>query len=211
MYCDMGTVDHSAVIATEGVPEDYEVDYSGPAVCIHCGAEDPNYCGDESYLCCEDCSAKEYCCSCCDGYYDEGDGEWFNGYWYCYECLNENHPVSEITGDRMVNPEKVSIVPDGAQMADRAIYYRDLPEATRRYLSRRGFDEDTDSLKEYAEDLGHFSHVFMPGAKLHKVETERSGIYYYVRVSSFKPEFLINYCGFDDANDIAKFNYSDFF
>ena len=96
-------------------------------------------------------------------------------------------------------------------MTERALYYRDLSDDTRRYLRRRYIDEDVDSLKEHAEDLGYFSHVFVPGAKLHKVETERSGHYYYVRVSDFKPEFLISYCGFDDANDIAKFNYTDFF
>lgn len=211
MYCDMGSVEHDAVIATEGIPECCHVDYSGPSVCIHCGAVEANYCGDESYLCCEDCAEKEYRCCCCDDHYSEEDGEWWNDSWYCYDCLNDNHPVSEITGDRMVDPEMVSIVPDGVEMTKHATYYRDLSDRTRQYLRRRGFDEDIDSIKEYAEDLGHFFNAFVPGAKLRKVETERSGIYYYVRVSDFKPEFLINYCGFDDANDIARFNYSDFF
>lgn len=211
MYCDMGTVEHSAVIATEGIPECYEVDYSGPSVCIHCGAVDPNYCGDESSLCCEDCAEKEYRCCCCDDSYCEEDGDWYNGNWYCYECLNDNHPISKITGDRIADPDALAIVPDGVKMTAHATYYRDLSEHTRQYLRRRYISEDIDALKEHAEDLGHFSHVFVPGAKLNKVETERSGIYYYVRVSDFKPEFLINYCGFDDADDIAKFNYSDFF
>lgn len=211
MYCDMGSVNHDAVLAIENMPEYYEVDYSGPSVCLHCGAEEPYYCGDESSLCCENCAVKEYCCCCCDDHFGEFDGEWWNGSWYCHECLDEYHPVSEITGDRTVNPEMVSIIPDGAKMSERATYYRDLSDDTRLYLRRRGFEEDIDALLEHAEDLGYFSNAFVPDAKLQKVETDRSGTYYYVRVSDFKPEFLINYCGFEDANDIAKFNYSNFF
>lgn len=121
MYNDFGTHRHMGMFVEENMPpykDRYDhsnclrIDYSGEAVCIHCGSV--NYMpSDETELCCSDCS-YESSCESCGCHMSHGEGYDLDGRFLCSECYNDYRYIDPLTGDERYEPDmsKLFIVPN---------------------------------------------------------------------------------------------------
>ena len=84
----------------ENMPELISINYSGQAPCMCCGGMHENY-NNEGDLTCNCCEGRDYYCCNCENEYTKDEGEWFEGDWYCYECLNECTFIDPFTDKRV--------------------------------------------------------------------------------------------------------------
>lgn len=98
MYNDL--YDNRLAFISESIKEhsNYEINYSGPAVCISCG-EEITYCNDTRSLC-GPCCSNEVKCECC-GEYIYRHNAYFDicGNAYCDYCWNEEMEVCDRCGN----------------------------------------------------------------------------------------------------------------
>lgn len=128
MYNDFGSCFHTGIFNTKALPKwdpdashytnrcnALEIDYSGPAVCIHCGSagEFPD---GEDELCCSECS---YGCTCCEcGEHISRDEVWYlDDVGYCYSCYCDLRAICALTGEEHYhgNMRRLYLIEDGAE------------------------------------------------------------------------------------------------
>ena len=126
MYNDFGCQEHSGIFNLSAEYDyskskhrwDYPVlNYAGPSVCVHCGAEDNMPC-EEEYLLCEDCATALHC-ECC--------GERIHTKSYtledrimCPDCYYENRMEDPINGKEYYEPHSLRfyLVPENLELPE---------------------------------------------------------------------------------------------
>ena len=120
--CDtqMGLFVHDEIPAYSGKGYGYSgvliIDYSGEAVCMHCGAVN-DMPDDETELVCVDCS-YEATCECCECHVSRDDYFIVDGRTLCYECYHEHTMLDPITDERHYEYDmsKLYLVPEDSKV-----------------------------------------------------------------------------------------------
>ena len=129
MYNDFGSCYHMGMFNEANMCEynpNYNkdnilmIDYSGPNVCMRCGAVGCYMPGDETDLCCVECSIEPCICHCCDCEIESGNVYELDGYQLCEECYYENRAVDPFTCEECYEPDMYNLylVPD--EVVDKA-------------------------------------------------------------------------------------------
>lgn len=125
MYNDFGSEIQMGLFVSNEIPEYNKshswsgrlvIDYSGPSVCMHCGAinDMPE---DETELVCVDCS-YEAICDCCECHV--GRDEYFvvDGRTLCHDCYYEHTMLDPLTNERHYEYDmsKLYLVPEDSKV-----------------------------------------------------------------------------------------------
>lgn len=122
MYNDFGTCTHRVRVGmdpTQKYEHYYQLNYSGPAVCMYCGETDKGY-DNEGALSCNEC-AEVYYCACCEDGHSRDDMYEVDGSYYCEYCYNEHIVRCPITDYEHFDSDMFClwVVPEGQTVVDR--------------------------------------------------------------------------------------------
>lgn len=115
MYNDFGTCTHRVRVSanpTTAYEHRYEINYSGPEICMNCGRSDVDFDGEEP-LTCSTCGDYVYCC-CCEDRVNPDDAVEVDGSWYCRYCYDEHVAECPVSGceHHTSNLAQVFVFPD---------------------------------------------------------------------------------------------------